>query len=86
MTENDAAHFIMTSVTVAGGLREVLLQQNQTNTATPPTTIPERVLGRTEYSTHLRIGGAGQTPLSWMERKVMLWQLSNGAGTWHSLL
>jgi len=49
---------IMTSVTVAGGIvGGTALQQNLTNTATPPTTIPERVLGRTwNTSTHFRIG------------------------------
>lgn len=68
MTEKTTRrNFIMTSVAVAGGIvGGAALQQNQTNTATPPATIPERVLGRTGIRVPIfGLGGAGQTPLSW---------------------
>lgn len=68
MTEKTTRrNFIMTSVAVAGGIvGGAALQQNQTNTATPPATIPERVLGRTGVRVPIfGLGGAGQTPLSW---------------------
>ena len=68
MTEKTTRrNFIMTSVAVAGGIvGGAALQQNQTNTATPPSTIPERVLGRTGVRVPIfGLGGAGQTPLSW---------------------
>ena len=70
-------NFLMTSVTVAGGIvGGAALQQNltttattpaqNTNTVTPPGTIPERVLGRTGVRVPIfGLGGAGQTPLSW---------------------
>ena len=70
-------NFLMTSVTVAGGIvGGAALQQNltttattpakDTNTVTPPGTIPERVLGRTGVRVPIfGLGGAGQTPLSW---------------------
>ena len=58
-------NFIITSVAVAGGIVGSTVQQNVTNTATPPATIPERVLGRTGVRVPIfGLGGAGQTPLS----------------------
>jgi aryl-alcohol dehydrogenase-like predicted oxidoreductase len=64
-------NFLMTSVAVAGGIvGATTLQQNATNTATPPATMPERVLGRTEVKVPIfGLGGAGQTPLSWEGRE-----------------
>ncbi|MBW4572021.1 MAG: aldo/keto reductase [Tolypothrix carrinoi HA7290-LM1] len=64
-------NFLMTSVAVAGGIvGATTLQQNATNTATPPATMPERVLGRTEIKVPIfGLGGAGQTPLSWEGRE-----------------
>ncbi|MBD0262059.1 MAG: aldo/keto reductase [Tolypothrix sp. Co-bin9] len=64
-------NFLMTSVAVAGGIVGASsLQQNATNTATPPATMPERVLGRTEIKVPIfGLGGAGQTPLSWEGRE-----------------
>ena len=58
--------FLMTSVAVAGGIvGGAGLQQNVTNTATPPGKIPERLLGRTGVQLPIfGLGGAGQTPLS----------------------
>ena len=71
-------NFLMTSVAAAGSVVGVAaLQQNQTNTATPPAktptntatppaTMPERLLGRTGVRVPVfGLGGAGQTPLSW---------------------
>jgi aryl-alcohol dehydrogenase-like predicted oxidoreductase len=59
-------NFLMSSVAVAGGIvGATTLQQNATNTATPPATMPERVLGRTQVQVPIfGLGGAGQTPLS----------------------
>jgi aryl-alcohol dehydrogenase-like predicted oxidoreductase len=58
--------FIMTSVAIAGGIvGTATLHQNSGNTATPPGTMPERVLGRTGVKVPIfGLGGAGQTPLS----------------------
>ncbi|GAX44507.1 hypothetical protein NIES4075_55260 [Tolypothrix sp. NIES-4075] len=64
-------NFLMTSVAVASGIvGATTLQQNATNTATPPATMPERMLGRTEIKVPIfGLGGAGQTPLSWEGRE-----------------
>jgi len=64
-------NFLMTSVAVASGIvGTTTLQQNATNTATPPATMPERVLGRTQVKVPIfGLGGAGQTPLSWEGRE-----------------
>lgn len=64
-------NFLMTSVAVASGIvGATTLHQNATNTATPPATMPERVLGRTEVKVPIfGLGGAGQTPLSWEGRE-----------------
>jgi aryl-alcohol dehydrogenase-like predicted oxidoreductase len=74
-------NFLITSVAVAGGIvGGTALQQNSSNTATPSTqmassitptsTMPERVLGRTEINVPIfGLGGAGQTPLSWEDRE-----------------
>lgn len=61
----------MTSVAVAGGIvGATTLQQNATNTATPPAIMPERMLGRTQVKVPIfGLGGAGQTPLSWEGRE-----------------
>lgn len=69
--------FLMTSAAVAGGIvGGTALQQNVTNTSTPPVQnsskidtppakMPERVLGSTGVKVPiLGLGGAGQTPLS----------------------
>ncbi|MBE9038036.1 aldo/keto reductase [aff. Roholtiella sp. LEGE 12411] len=60
-------NFLMTTAAVTGGIvATTALQQNATNTATPPVMMPERVLGRTEVKVPIfGLGGAGQTPLSW---------------------
>ncbi|MBC6429450.1 aldo/keto reductase [Nostoc sp. HG1] len=60
-------NFLITSIAVTGGIVATnAFGQNTTNTATPPTTMPERVLGRTEVKLPIfGLGGAGQTPLSW---------------------
>ncbi len=64
-------NFLMTSVAVASGIvGTTTLQQNASNTATPPATMPERVLGRTQVKVPIfGLGGAGQTPLSWEGRE-----------------
>ncbi|MBD6616933.1 aldo/keto reductase [Komarekiella sp. 'clone 1'] len=64
-------NFLMTTAAVTGGIvATTALQQNATNTATPPVTMPERVLGRTEVKVPIfGLGGAGQTPLSWEGRE-----------------
>ena len=64
-------NFLMTSVGVAGSIVGAsTLQENATNTATPPATMPERVLGRTQVKVPIfGLGGAGQTPLSWEGRE-----------------
>ncbi len=55
----------MTSVAVASGIVGGAAAQ-QNITATPPATMPERVLGRTGVRVPIfGLGGAGQTPLSW---------------------
>ncbi len=72
MTEKSTRrNFLITSVAVAGGIvGATTLQQNATNTATPPATMPERVLGRTQVKVPIfGLGGAGQTPLSWEGRE-----------------
>jgi aryl-alcohol dehydrogenase-like predicted oxidoreductase len=72
MTERPTRrNFLMTTVAVTGGIvATTALQQNATNTATPPATMPERVLGRTEVRVPIfGLGGAGQTPLSWEGRE-----------------
>jgi aryl-alcohol dehydrogenase-like predicted oxidoreductase len=57
---------LITTVATAGGIMATTtLQQNATNTASPPAAMPERVLGRTEVKVPIfGLGGAGQTPLS----------------------
>ncbi|MEH2044796.1 aldo/keto reductase [Nostoc sp.] len=68
MTEGKTRrNFLITSIAVTGGIVATnALQQNPTNTATPPTTMPERLLGRTKVKLPIfGLGGAGQTPLSW---------------------
>ncbi|MBH8561177.1 aldo/keto reductase [Nostoc sp. CENA67] len=68
MTERQTRrNFLLTSVAVTGGIVTTsALQKNATNTATPPASMPERVLGRTEVKVPIfGLGGAGQTPLSW---------------------
>jgi len=67
-------NFIMTSVTVAGGIVWVL-RCNKFNYRNPPTTIPE--LGHWNTSTHFRIG-RDQTPLSWNEAESASNYPSNG--------
>lgn len=64
-------NFLMTTAAVTGSIvATTALQQNATNTATPPVTMPERVLGRTEVKVPIfGLGGAGQTPLSWEGRE-----------------
>jgi aryl-alcohol dehydrogenase-like predicted oxidoreductase len=64
-------NFLMTTAAVTGGIvATTALQQNATNTATPPVMMPERVLGRTEVKVPIfGLGGAGQTPLSWEGRE-----------------
>ncbi|MEI1375258.1 hypothetical protein PQG02_17655 [Nostoc sp. UHCC 0926] len=68
MTEGKTRrNFLITSIAVTGGIVVTnALQQNTTNTATPPATMPERLLGRTEVKLPIfGLGGVGQTPLSW---------------------
>lgn len=68
MTERQTRrNFLITSVAVTGGIVATsALQKNATNTATPPASMPERVLGRTQVKVPIfGLGGAGQTPLSW---------------------
>ncbi|MBD2778957.1 aldo/keto reductase [Iningainema tapete] len=67
MTERTTRrNFIITSVAVAGGIvGGTALQENASNTATPPATMPERLLGSTGVKVPIfGLGGAGQTPLS----------------------
>lgn len=68
MTERQTRrNFLITSVAVTGGIvTTTALQTNAANTATPPASMPERVLGRTGVKVPIfGLGGAGQTPLSW---------------------
>ncbi|MBH8572167.1 aldo/keto reductase [Nostocaceae cyanobacterium CENA369] len=68
MTERQTRrNFLITSVAVTGGIvTTTALQKNAANTATPPASMPERVLGRTQVKVPIfGLGGAGQTPLSW---------------------
>ncbi len=68
MTEGKTRrNFLITSIALTGGIVATnALQQNTNNTATPPATMPERMLGRTEVNLPIfGLGGAGQTPLSW---------------------
>ena len=60
-------NFLITSLAVTSGVvGATTLQQNQSNTATPPAKMPERVLGSTGVQVPIfGLGGAGQTPLSW---------------------
>ncbi|MDZ8183847.1 MAG: aldo/keto reductase [Nostoc sp. ChiSLP02] len=72
MTEGKTRrNFLITSVAVTGGIMIAnALQQNTTNTPTPPATMPERVLGRSQVNLPIfGLGGAGQTPLSWEGRE-----------------
>lgn len=64
-------NFLITSVAVAGGVVGAsALQQQAADTATPPATMLERVLGRTGVKVPIfGLGGAGQTPLSWQGRE-----------------
>jgi len=85
MTENDAAQFYNDQRDCGwwycGG---TALQQNLTNTANPPTTIPERVLGRTGIQVPIfGLGGAGR---SWNEAESDAVAIIQRARTWHSLL
>jgi aryl-alcohol dehydrogenase-like predicted oxidoreductase len=68
MTEGKTRrNFLITSIALTGGIVATnALQQNTNNIATPPATMPERMLGRTEVNLPIfGLGGAGQTPLSW---------------------
>lgn len=68
MTERQTRrNFLITSVAVTGGIVATsTLQKNAANTATPPASMPERSLGRTQVKVPIfGLGGAGQTPLSW---------------------
>jgi aryl-alcohol dehydrogenase-like predicted oxidoreductase len=68
MTEGKTRrNFLITSIAVTGGIVATnAFGQNPTNTATPPASMPERLLGRTEVKLPIfGLGGAGQTPLSW---------------------
>ncbi|MFN6558870.1 MAG: aldo/keto reductase [Nostoc sp. ChiSLP01] len=81
MTEGKTRrNFLITSVAVTGGIvatnalqqntSNTGIQQNIINTTTPPATMPERVLGRTQINLPVfGLGGAGQTPLSWEGRE-----------------
>ncbi|WP_445634954.1 NADP-dependent oxidoreductase domain-containing protein [Nostoc sp. DSM 114161] len=81
MTEGKTRrNFLITSVAVTGGIvatnalqqntTNTGIQQNAINTATPPATMPERLLGRTQVNLPIfGLGGAGQTPLSWEGRE-----------------
>lgn len=64
-------NFLITSVAVAGSIAGAsALQQKPADTATPPATMLERVLGRTGVKVPIfGLGGAGQTPLSSQERE-----------------
>ena len=66
MTEKTTRrNFIITGVAVAGGIVGSAALRQDTTQATPPGTIPERVLGRTGVRVPIfGLGGAGQTPLS----------------------
>ncbi|QDL09038.1 aldo/keto reductase [Brasilonema octagenarum UFV-E1] len=59
-------NFLITGVAVTGSIvRASTLQQQVADTAKPPATMPERVLGRTGVKVPIfGLGGAGQTPLS----------------------
>ena len=71
MTERKTRrNFLITSIAVTGGIVATnAFGQNTTNTATPPATMPERVLGRTEVNLPIFGLGAGQFPLSGGEGK-----------------
>ncbi|MEH1950197.1 MAG: aldo/keto reductase [Nostoc sp.] len=71
MTEGKTRrNFLITSIAVTGGIVATnAFEQNTTNTATPPATIPERVLGRTGVNLSIFGFGAGQMPLSGGEGK-----------------
>ncbi|KAB8330333.1 aldo/keto reductase [Scytonema tolypothrichoides VB-61278] len=60
-------NFLITSVAVTGSIVGAsTLQQKVGDTAKPPATMLERVLGRTGVKVPIfGLGGAGQTPLSW---------------------
>lgn len=60
-------NFLITGVAVTGSIVGAsTLQQQVADTAKPPATMPERVLGRTGVKVPIfGLGGAGQTPLSW---------------------
>jgi aryl-alcohol dehydrogenase-like predicted oxidoreductase len=64
-------NFLITSVAVAGSVVGAsALQQQAADTAAPPATMLERVLGRTGVKVPIfGLGGAGQTPLSWQGRE-----------------
>ena len=66
MTEKTTRrNFLITGVAVAGGIVGSAALRQDTTQATPPGTIPERVLGRTGVRVPIfGLGGAGQTPLS----------------------
>ncbi|MEH1865106.1 MAG: aldo/keto reductase [Nostoc sp.] len=66
MTEGKTRrNFLITSIAVTGGIVATnVFEQNTTNTATPPATMPERVLGRTEVNLPIFGLGGGQMPLS----------------------
>jgi len=70
MTEKRQRNFIMTSVTVAGGLWEVL----RCNKKIKPTPLPRRQYQNECWDAPVQVpifglGGAGQTPLSWWSGK-----------------
>ena len=72
MTEGKTRrNFLITSIAVTGGIVATnALQQNTTNTATPPASMLERLLGRTEVKLPIfGLGGAGITPLSWQGKE-----------------
>ncbi|MEH1839421.1 MAG: aldo/keto reductase [Nostoc sp.] len=72
MTEGKTRrNFLITSIAVTGGIVATnALQRNTTNIATPPATMPERLLGRTEVKLPIfGLGGAGITPLSWQGKE-----------------
>jgi len=69
MTEKTRHNFIMTSVTVAGGIGEVL-RCNKIKPHPPPTTIPERVLGRTGIQVPFSDWRSGSNAALWDEAEI----------------
>ena len=60
-------NFLTTTVAIAGGIIGCTnWQNNTTSNATPPSPMPERILGNTGVKVPIfGLGGAGKTPLSW---------------------